>query len=49
MIICDGLDISVLIFLCTFTIFVFLVTIMYMLVQSIKRHFRKKRGDKNAR
>lgn len=49
MIICDGMDISVLIFLCAFTIAVFLVTIMYMLVQSIKRHFRKKRGDKNAR
>lgn len=49
MIIWDGMDIVALIFLCAFTIIVFLVTIIYMLVQTIKRHFKKKRGEKNAR
>lgn len=50
MITTDGLDIAELIFLCAYVIIVFLVTIIYMLVQTIKRHFRKKkRGDKNAR
>lgn len=49
MIIWDGMEIVSLIFLCAFTIIVFLVTIIYMLVQTIKRHFRKKRGEKNAK
>lgn len=49
MIIWDGMDIVALIFLCAFTIIVFLITIISMVIQTIKRHFRKKRGDKNAR
>lgn len=50
MIIWDDMDIVVLIFLCAFTIIVFLITIIGMAIQTIKRHFRnKKRGEKNAR
>lgn len=45
MITTDGLDPAELIFLCALVIIVFLVTIIYMLVQTIKRHFRKKRGE----